>query len=402
MTTDMVGANPFANITRIESSQELLDLAFGRAMKIAPPQLRGADPLVKNREYERNRINTAANVLADRLHRIISQFPSLNVVHPLYLELANILLGKDQANGVDELKRALGALQGTVNLIRNVETELNEKLNGTFTKTQNIEIRNAAFGRFSSIVYQTEPHLEILRKAQETLSTLPGFNPLQPSVVVAGVPNVGKSSFVRNATSGKPNVGSYPFTTKRLVFGHRKFGFVSVQFCDTPGILDRSLKERNEIELMAIAALKHISDILLVIIDPSVAATYPVEQQLKLVLEFAEFYPQAEILLVVNKLDLISKQDREHVETEIKRFLSENPINLDPDHGVHFISSFSEDDISQVMDSVNHIVKTKLLKSHKFQVLTDPEIAEDQLTLQEVVDEEVFFGDDEEYLDLSR
>ncbi len=399
---ELAGANPFAKVNRIESPQELLDLAFGKAMKIAPPQLRGAEPLVKNREYERNRVNTAANVLADRLQRIISQFPSLNSVHPLYLELAGILLADPRSsNGVDNLRKALGGLQGTVHLIRDVENEINEALNGTFTKTQNIELRTAAFGRFSSIIYQIEPHLDVLRKAQETLALLPGFNPMQPSVVVAGVPNVGKSSFVRNATSGKPNIGSYPFTTKRLVFGHRKFGFVTVQFCDTPGILDRSLKEHNEIELMAIAALKHISDILLVIIDPSISATYPVEQQLSLVTEFADFYPQAELMLVVNKVDLIGETERKEVESQVKDFIATHSLNVDPVHGVHFISSFNQDDLSQVMDSINHIVKTKLLRTSKFQVLTEPEIAEDQLTLEEVLDEEIYFEDDE-YLDLSR
>ncbi len=400
---ELAGANPFAKVSRIESAQELLDLAFGRAMKIAPPQLRGAEPLVKNREYERNRVNTAANVLADRLQRIISQFPSLNSVHPLYLELASILLADPKSsNGVDNLRKALGGLQGTVHLIRDIENEINEALNNTFTKTQNIELRTAAFGRFSSIIYQIEPHLEVLRRAHETLSSLPGFNPMQPSVVVAGVPNVGKSSFVRNATSGKPNIGSYPFTTKRLVFGHRKFGFVTVQFCDTPGILDRSLKERNEIELMAIAALKHISDILLVIIDPSISATYPVEQQLRLVEEFADFYPQAELLLVVNKVDLINDEERRQIERQVIDFVSSHSMVVDLDHNVHFISSFNEQDISQVMDSINHIVKTKLLKSSKFQVLTEPEIADDQLTLEEVLDEEIFFDDEDDYLDLTR
>lgn len=400
---ELAGANPFSKVSRIETMQELLDLAFSRAMKIAPPQMRGAEPLVKNREYERNRVNTAANVLADRLQRIIAQFPSLNSVHPLYLELANVLLADPKrANGVDNLRKALGGLQGTVHLIRDVEQEINEALNGTFTKTQNIELRTSAFGRFSSIIYQIEPHLEILRKAQETLSELPGFNPMQPSVVVAGVPNVGKSSFVRNATSGKPNIGSYPFTTKRLVFGHRKFGFITAQFCDTPGILDRSLKERNEIELMAIAALKHISDILLVIIDPSISATYPVEQQLRLVGEFADFYPQAELMLVVNKMDLIDEEEQGRIRSQVKSFLSDGSLNIDPVHGVHFISSFNPSDISKVMDAINHVIKTKLLRTSKFQVLADPEIAEDQLTLEEVLDEDIIFEDDDEYLDLTR
>ncbi len=396
MSHKNAGENPFSGIPRVEGAQELLDLAFSKAMRIAPPQIRrGADSLTKHREHERNRINTAANVLSDRLHRTVSKFPTLNTIHPFYIDLVNILLGdRKHANGMDVLKKALGAIQGTVEMIRRLESEFNSQLDGTYTKTQNTEIRTAAFGRYSSIIYQTEPHLEILQKAQQLLSGLPGFNPFQPSVVVAGVPNVGKSSFVRSATSGKPNIGSYPFTTKQLVFGHRKFGFITVQFCDTPGVLDRSLKERNEIELLAIAALKHISDLLIVIIDPSVSATYPVAQQLKLTEEFADFYPQAQLMLLVNKADLIDENQRNQLEQQVKEFVETHDFNIDATHGVHFISSLREDDIKKVLNSIEIIIKDKVLQLPKFRVLTVPEIAEDQLTLEEVIEEDVFFDED--------
>ena len=38
---------------------------------------------------------------------------------------------------------------------------------------------------------------------------------------------------------------------------------------DTPGLLDRPMVERNNIEMQAIAALENIGDVLLFLIDPN-------------------------------------------------------------------------------------------------------------------------------------
>ncbi|GAH40561.1 unnamed protein product [marine sediment metagenome] len=78
-----------------------------------------------------------------------------------------------------------------------------------------------------------------------------------PCVVVAGYPNVGKSSIVKNiSTNKKIEVQEYPFTTKKLNMGHleleRRFDKIRIQCLDTPGILDRPMAKRNNIELQAI------------------------------------------------------------------------------------------------------------------------------------------------------
>ena len=94
------------------------------------------------------------------------------------------------------------------------------------------------------------------------------------TVVVAGYPNVGKSSFIQLVSTATPEVASYPFTTKGVIVGHREVGRDRVQFIDTPGILDRPTIDRNAIELQALTAIVNLADIVLYIwIRASIAVT---------------------------------------------------------------------------------------------------------------------------------
>ena len=62
-------------------------------------------------------------------------------------------------------------------------------------------------------------------------------------------------------------VNHYPFTTKQLHVGHFEHRRIPYQIVDTPGLLDRTMDERNEIEMQAIAAISHIGSVCLFVID---------------------------------------------------------------------------------------------------------------------------------------
>jgi nucleolar GTP-binding protein len=121
--------------------------------------------------------------------------------------------------------------------------------------------------------------------------------------VVAGYPNVGKSSFVNAVTNATNETAAYPFTTRGVDLGHFERDHVRYQLVDTPGLLDRPADERNDVESQAVSALTHLADAVLVIVDPSGYAGYPIDVQLELrdALD-AEF--DVPVLTVANKADL--------------------------------------------------------------------------------------------------
>jgi len=73
---------------------------------------------------------------------------------------------------------------------------------------------------------------------------------------------------------------------------------------DTPGLLDRPLGERNEIEMQAISALRHLGDVLLFIIDPSGTCGYEPDKQMRLLDEVREHIDMP-LLVAANKVDLL-------------------------------------------------------------------------------------------------
>jgi len=118
-----------------------------------------------------------------------------------------------------------------------------------------------------------------------------------------GLSNVGKSSFVALVSSAHPEIASYPFTTKGLAVGHFERNKIRYQVIDTPGLLDRPLEERNEIELQAISALKHVGKVMLYIIDPSETCGYTVEKQMHLLEEIRKEF-SLPLIVAANKTDI--------------------------------------------------------------------------------------------------
>jgi len=122
--------------------------------------------------------------------------------------------------------------------------------------------------------------------------------------VVAGYPNVGKSSFVRAASTGRPKVADYPFTTKGVSLGHFDRGIHRYQILDTPGLLDRPMDQRNKMERQAIAALAHLANGVLFLLDPSETCGYPLEDQRRLLEEVRTLFPGVPLVVAATKSDL--------------------------------------------------------------------------------------------------
>ncbi|MBQ3620680.1 MAG: NOG1 family protein [Methanosarcinaceae archaeon] len=258
----------FEKIKTIPTSEELLDKSFRRATRaMAGKEITGP---VSRREANESMLLTAANILTDNLTNITKMFPSIDSLPPFYYDLAEILVG------TEKLKASLSRVDWAARKIHDLARDHVGKMREG--KQLPEQIRKEAFGRISSIIYGLDKDLLVLNEARNVLRKLPDVRD-EPTVIVAGYPNVGKSSFVARVTTAAPEIAPYPFTTKGLTIGHLERNGVRYQIMDTPGLLDRPMSDRNDIELHAITALKRLDAIVLILIDPSESCGYALEAQ---------------------------------------------------------------------------------------------------------------------------
>lgn len=281
----------FEKIPTVPTADELLDKAYSRATRAK----RGKQILDRKSrlQAEESMLLTAANIISDNLTHSVRKFPSLDQMPPFYLELTEILVG------VEEMKMNLASVQWAGEKVGN----LARKYVGMMREADDAKVvRKQAFGRISSIVESIDGNLRFLNDARNRLRKLPAIDE-GPAIVVAGYPNVGKSSFVALVSSAHPEIAPYPFTTKGLAVGHFTKNGTRYQVIDTPGLLDRPLEKRNEIELQAISALKHVAKVILYIIDPSETCGYSLKTQMHLLEEIKNRF-SVPFLIVANKDDI--------------------------------------------------------------------------------------------------
>jgi nucleolar GTP-binding protein len=257
--------------------------------------------LERTRIREITRLQEFSKQIKIKLSEAVEQFPSVDRLHPFYVELSEILVGNDK------LKQSLGAVYKCIPPIDDITDKHLQaiKLAGEFRQMKKSrKSRRAAKGRISSILRATAKNLDFIIEAKKTLSKLPGISPKSPTIVCAGFPNVGKSTLVKAVSTAEPEIAYYPFTTRSVIIGHLRVDNHSVQIVDTPGILDRPMAQRNEIEREAIAALKYLAHVIIFMVDPSEACGWTFDQQLNLLTEVRKMFPMNPILIAINKVDL--------------------------------------------------------------------------------------------------
>lgn len=311
--------NPFSEFYHVPNAQELLDIAFKRAMKSSAKVSKNAPILLKAKKKELKRIKVAIKELISRILLIIKSVPIIDELPDFYRELASLLID------VNELKLNLGKLNGILPILNKLEREYSKQLSQIELPRDADRIRRAAFGRLSSIINKQNNNLEYLNTIRGSLREIPSIDYTLSSIVFAGYPNVGKSSLVKNlSTNKKIEVQEYPFTTKKIIMGHleieRRFDKIKVQCIDTPGILDRPMSQRNNIELQAILALRLISDLIVFIFDPTPACGYSIESQIELFYEVKNNFTKEgkiDLLIVFNKKDLASNEDINYLRNKL-------------------------------------------------------------------------------------
>lgn len=278
-----------AKMPTVLNAEELIDKAFRRASKVT-----GSDRKKKTVD----KLATVSNVISDYMNKITSAHPSYENLPEFYRELI------DTTIGIRRIKKSLAAMNWAAETVRKV---VNKNINKAKKSKNPDAILKSTYGRISSIIRQIDSELRFLNEARNLMRKIPSFDDL-PTVVVAGYPNVGKSSFVSIISTVKPEIATYPFTTKEIYVGLRKMDGEKIQIVDTPGLLDRPIHKRNKIEMRAILCLRHLADLIVFIIDPTETCGYKLEDQLSLLEEVRSNF-DAEVLPVYSKSDLHDKRD---------------------------------------------------------------------------------------------
>lgn len=283
-------------IPTILTSQELLDKAFKRATKVQVPD---TSAFHRKRRTAAARVTSAGDVIIATLGKYIKAFPSFDNLHPYQREMIAIVLD------VDQVRKSLGALKWAGETVGDVcrksAVQITKTRNASFVESK----RSEAYGRVSSIVHRIGSDLAGLGKARDILKVMPAVDPGLPTVVVAGVPNAGKSALVRCLSSAKPQVAQYPFTTKEVHVGYFDEGAVRYQVIDTPGLLDRGPDDRNDIEQRAAAALRHLGGLIVYLLDPSGTCGHGTEEQEGLLKRIMSEFPDSPLIVVETKADLV-------------------------------------------------------------------------------------------------
>ncbi len=276
----------FEQLPTVPTSDELLNKSFRRASRATDNE---------------SMVQNAGNILSDNLSNLIRKFPSFENMPPFYREMADIIAG------VDRIRISLSRLGWASRQIRLITKEYVVQIKRS-RGLDTTPARKSAFGRFSSVMRSIEKDLLFLNETRNLLRKMPTIDPAVPTILIAGYPNVGKSSFIVRITGARPEIASYPFTTRGIFVGHFQRGEQRYQVVDTPGLLDRPMEERNDIERQTVAALSHLQGVVLYILDPSEHCGYPLASQLSLA-EDLKNWIGLPMLIVANKADLLRLED---------------------------------------------------------------------------------------------
>lgn len=285
------------------------------------------------------KIKFTQQTIADRLTRMLADFPRLSDIHPFYSDLCNTLYDRDH------YKLALGQINTAKQLVDSVARDMIRMVKYGDSLYRCKCLKRAALGRMCTILKRQKASLSYLEEVRKHMSRLPALDPNTRTLLMCGLPNVGKSSFMNKITRANVDVQPYAFTTKSLFVGHTDYKYLRWQVIDTTGILDHPLEQRNTIEMQAITALAHLTCSVLYFMDISEQCGFTVEAQCNLFKSIQPLFANKQLIVVINKIDAqpweTLEQDRK---TMIETLVKESGSNTSMMH----MSNISEEGVSQV------------------------------------------------------
>jgi nucleolar GTP-binding protein len=289
----------FTRIPTVLRSQELIDKSFLKASKITEPYHPKIEDKIRKEIIDR--ISTIESITCTHLLKLVKKFPTIEKLHPFYEDMIDLMFD------VDQYKVSLSKAQWAAERIQVLSTEIIGQLKKSKTIEKLNRLMKEYYGRYSSIIKSIDKDLQFLSKCRDWMRKIPDIDAEMPTFIIAGMPNVGKSSLLSKLTGNEPKVAIYPFTTQTISIGYMQLNNQKIQIIDTPGILDRPMEERNEMEIKSILSLRDIKGVIIFLIDPTGHSSYTMEQQENLYREVKQRFTSP-IIRVQTKADLTEER----------------------------------------------------------------------------------------------
>lgn len=283
-----------------DKARELIERAFKKAREKAErtKKMKNKAKLAKTKELIR--VRETSEFLEKELIGLIKSIPFIKEIHPFYEAMLSCFLDTRQ------LRKALRQLSQSTKLLIKLKINAVNEIRSTNNSGRMLQARKEFYGRINSVMEKAKESIDVVTETEKVLRKLPKIDFSIPTIILAGYPNVGKSTLLSRITDATPLIANYPFTTKGINLGYFEFKYRRIQVIDTPGLLDRPLEKRNKIELQAVHALDFLADLILFIFDASNSAASD-EQQLNLLKQVRESF-KAKLAVIVNKIDLIEEK----------------------------------------------------------------------------------------------
>ncbi|RUM47772.1 MAG: hypothetical protein DSY37_01545 [Hyperthermus sp.] len=279
----------------VATSDEIVEMAGKRYRKLRQRR-RGSRGKI---ELELRRLETVYTIAYSKLKEA-ARMPSIKEMGDYHKALLEAFIG------IDAYSRALRQLKKGVGLVKKFWDEYKLLITTSNNPREAARFRKEGCGRILSVVRRLNKHLKLLSEVRRELAKTHVIAEGLPIVVVAGIPNAGKSTLVSKLSTAKPEIAEYPFTTKQIIVGKVTTRTPHFYIVDTPGILEKAPSKYTPIEKKAIAALKSLPDIILFLVDASPSPASGIREQARLASEIAELVDKkfTRLMIAINKIDL--------------------------------------------------------------------------------------------------
>jgi len=287
--------------------EELLSSAFKRAKN-------NGNQFYDIKERNIVKLQTIYQYIDDKLEKIYNDI--ILPENKFYKELYKLLFTDIN------IKKLRERIKYIRKIIKQVYLKYKNDIKLTKDKKLIEKYRREFYGRISSILRRNWIIFKYYNIYLNRRRKIPNIKNL-PTVVISGLPNVGKSTLLKNLTGSNVKIEPYPFTTKDLMIGYIKTPYFDIQVIDTPGILDRPIEEMNEIEKKSILALNYLANLIIYIFDLTETCGYSIKEQINLLNTIKKIFNK-EIILYFSKKDLFTEKEEKIINEFIKKYNNMN------------------------------------------------------------------------------